>query len=135
MWKESSVINRHDEERVFEGVSNRLLLWSNSDSSDRGGPRSFVPELSQNKVQGISTDAASNVEVPTSDSPTVMLSSILSKLVAASSALFKLLIFEIVGSRTPACRLSLTSPLIKSSPYIIKPRLGSPTRAFWAALW
>lgn len=47
---------------------------------------------------------------------TVMLSSILNKLVAASKALFKLLILLIVGSSTPAWRLSLTWPLIRSSP-------------------
>lgn len=64
-----------------------------------------------------------------------MLSSILNKLVAASSALFKLLIFEMVGSRTPACRLSRTSPLMRSRPYIINPRFESPTGAFCAALW
>lgn len=38
------------------------------------------------------------------------------KLVAASRADFKLLILLMVGSSTPACRLSITSPFKRSNP-------------------
>lgn len=64
----------------------------------------------------------------------LIISSILRIVIAASVANFKLLIFDIAGSRTPAFRLFLIFPLMRSSPECLSSFFYSSS-AFWAALW
>lgn len=62
------------------------------------------------------------------------MSSILKIVIAASVANFKLLIFDILGSRTPADRLFLTFPFRRSNPECFSSFFFSSSE-FYAALW
>lgn len=62
------------------------------------------------------------------------MSSILKIVIAASVANFRLLILDIAGSSTPAVKLFLTLPFIKSNPEYFKSFLVSSS-VFYAALW
>ena len=64
----------------------------------------------------------------------LIISSILRMVMAASVANLRLLILEIAGSSTPAFRLFLTFPLIRSSPEYLSSCLYSSS-ALRAALW
>jgi hypothetical protein len=56
--------------------------------------------------------------------------------IAASVANLREFIFEIMGSRTPAFKLFLGLPLIKSKPqYLSYIFLGSVSPYFWEAVW
>jgi hypothetical protein len=65
-----------------------------------------------------------------------MLSSILKIVIAASTANFKLLTFDIVGSKTPCAKLFLTFPKTRSSPeYFNAIFFSSSHPTFYEALW
>lgn len=66
----------------------------------------------------------------------LIISSILRMVMAASVANLIELIFETIGSITPAFRLFLGFPLIRSNPQYFKSSfLGSCSPSFWEAVW
>jgi len=67
----------------------------------------------------------------------LIISSILRIVMAASVANFKLFTFDIDGSMTPFVMLFLTLPFISSRPLNFNAFFfsSSPVFAFWAALW
>lgn len=62
-------------------------------------------------------------------------SSILSRAVQASKALFSILILLIIGSMTPSLTLSTTLPSYKFNPKYLSCFLGSPFGQVWDRLW